>query len=147
MWCSRSFTPPVAASMVTRDVILSTLPLSRERSEESGAEGRDNGPRTILICILLKDRLLQNIVVRGPYFFEGTANKPNLYLIKRQSITKYRCSRSVERLCARSISPFETAKLKTHTFPGDPDTGCPATNQGVDEKRDAAVCGISFSIS
>ena len=29
-----------------------------ERSEESGEEGRDNGPRTSQIRILLKDRLL-----------------------------------------------------------------------------------------
>ena len=59
--------------------------------------GRDGGPRTSQICILLKYRLLQNIVVRGPHFFEGTANRVILHCIVSQRITKNRCSRSAYR--------------------------------------------------
>ena len=81
MWCSKSFTSPPAPSMVTRNVILSV-------SEESGEEGRDNGPRTSQICILLKYRFLQKSIVRGPHFFEGTANKVILHCIVFQWITK-----------------------------------------------------------
>ena len=36
-------------------------PCLSERSEESGEEGQDDGPRTSQICILLKDKLLQKI--------------------------------------------------------------------------------------
>ena len=74
MWYSRSFTPPdgsvygdrrvavqddkrQASFMVTRNVILSKECHS-ERSEESGEEGQDNGPRTSQIRILLKYKLL-----------------------------------------------------------------------------------------
>ena len=88
MWYSGSFTPPdgsvygdrrvavqddkrQASFMVTRNVILSKECHS-ERSEESGEEGRDNGPRTSQIRILLKDKLLQKSVVRG----EGTEKVP-----------------------------------------------------------------------
>ena len=108
-----------APSMVTRNVILSTSRCHSEQSEESGEEGRDNGPRTSQICILLKYRLLQKSIVRGPHFFEGTTNKVILHYVVSQWITKSCCSRSVERLCARGINPSETM-LKTHTFPGDP---------------------------
>ena len=59
--------------------------------------GRDGGPRTSQICILLKYRLLQNIVVRGPHFFEGTANRVILHCVVSQRITKNRCSRSAYR--------------------------------------------------
>ena len=56
VWCSRSFTPPPAAFRMTRD---------RLRS------GWDSKPRTSPICILLKDRLLQNIVVLSPLPVQG----------------------------------------------------------------------------
>ena len=68
-----------------------TIDGAARRSEGSGEEGRDNGPRTSQICILLKYKLLQKID----------------------------CSRSVERLCARGINPSKTTKSRTHTFPGD----------------------------
>ena len=47
--------------------------------EESGGEGWDNGPRTSQIRILLKAKLLQNIIVRGPCFFGVTTNKVILH--------------------------------------------------------------------
>ena len=59
--------------------------------------GRDGGPRTSQICILLKYRLLQNIVVRGPLKKVGTANRVILHYIVSQRITKNRCSRSAYR--------------------------------------------------
>ena len=46
--------------------------------------GRDNGPRTSQIRILLKDKLLQKSIVRGPYFFEGIANEVILYFTVSQ---------------------------------------------------------------
>ena len=91
---SRSFTPPPDPSLrlqilhsasgsvqddkwgasfrMTRNVIPSSC-------EESGGEGWDNGPRTSQIRILLKAKLLQNIIVRGPCFFGGTTNKVILH--------------------------------------------------------------------
>ena len=60
----------------------------RERSEESGEEGLDSGPRTSQIRILLKDKLLQKSVVRGPLRKVGTANKIILHCIVSQWITK-----------------------------------------------------------
>ena len=51
-------------------------------------KGGDYGPRTSLICILLKYRLLQKSIVRGPHFFEGTANKVILHYIVPQGIAK-----------------------------------------------------------
>ena len=77
-----------APSMVTRNVFLSTSRCHSEQSEESGEEGRDNGPRTSQIRILLKYRLLQKSIVRGPHFFGGTANKAVLHCIVSQWITK-----------------------------------------------------------
>ena len=70
--------------MVTRNVILSTSRCHSEHSEESEEEGRDNGPRTSQIRILLKDKLLQKSIVRGPYFFEGIANEVILYFTVSQ---------------------------------------------------------------
>ena len=60
-----------ASSMVTRNVFLSTSRCHSEQSEESGEEEWDNGPRTSQIRILLKYRLLQKSIVRGPHFFWG----------------------------------------------------------------------------
>ena len=78
-----------ASSMVTRNVFLSTSRCHSEQSEESREEGRDNGPRTSQIRILLKYRLLQKSIVRGPHFFGGgTANKVVLHCIVSQWITK-----------------------------------------------------------
>ena len=77
-----------ASSMVTRNVFLSTSRCHSEQSEESGEEGRDNGPRTSQIRILLKYRLLQKSIVRGPHFFWGTTNKVVLHCIVPQWITK-----------------------------------------------------------
>ena len=53
-----------------------------------------DGPRTRRFCILLNDRTLWKTVVRGPSFFEGTANKIILHYVVSQWITNYRCSRS-----------------------------------------------------
>ena len=55
-----------ASSMVTRNVFLSTSRCHSEQSEESGEEGRDNGPRTRLFCIVLYLSGLQKVDVRGP---------------------------------------------------------------------------------
>ena len=89
MWCSRSFTPPPAPSMVTRNVILSV-------SEESGEEGRDNGPRTRLFCIALCLSGLQ---------------KKLMFAVRRASL----------RTGQQSVRDNKTTKSKTHTFPGDPE--------------------------
>ena len=77
-----------ASSMVTRNVFLSTSRCHSEQSEESGEEGRDNGPRTSQIRILLKYRLLQKSIVRGPPKKVGTTNKAVLHCIVPQRITK-----------------------------------------------------------
>ena len=61
-----------ASFRMTRNVIPSSC-------EESGGEGWDNGPRTSQIRILLKAKLLQNIIVRGPCFFGVTTNKVILH--------------------------------------------------------------------
>ena len=50
---------------------------------------------------------------------QQTANKPHLYLVKRQVATKYRCSQS---LPVQGINPSETTKLRTHTFHSDPES-------------------------
>ena len=55
------------------------VPVIPSGCEESGGEGWDNGPRTSQIRILLKAKLLQNIIVRGPCFFGGTTNKVILH--------------------------------------------------------------------
>ena len=105
-------------------VILSTLSLSFWASAKNlEKKGGDYGPRTSWICILLKYKLLQKSIVRGPRFFEGTANKVILHCIVSQLITKSWCLRSVERLCTCGINLSETTKLKTHTFPGDLESG------------------------
>ena len=66
-----------------------------ERSEESGEEGQDNGPRTRHFCIYLNDRTLQKSVVRGPLKKVGIANKTILQHIDLLQDTKQACSRSV----------------------------------------------------
>ena len=53
------------------DKVAASSMTTRERLRS----GRDGGPRTSQICILLKYRLLQNIVVRGPLKKVGTANE------------------------------------------------------------------------
>ena len=64
-------------------------------SEEVGASHHrwlPDGPRT-------------NVVVRGPYFFDGTANTRFLYLSEYQDIMKSCCSRSVDRSASlRTVS-------------------------------------------
>ena len=76
---------------------------------------------------------------------QRTANKPDLYLVEKQIVTKYRCSRSPRksgdheqgdsalfcismnykklvfavRISVRGINPSEAIKSRTHTFSGD----------------------------
>ena len=96
MWYSRSFTSPPAASMVTRrSLVFGDKECLSERSEESGEEGQDNGPRTRHFCIYLNDRTLQKSVVRGPLKKVGTANKAISQHIDLLQDTKPACSRSV----------------------------------------------------
>ena len=106
--CSRSFTPPggfvygdkeTASSMVTV--------LFRFRMTY--------GPRTRYFRIFLNDNRLQKPIVRGPYFFEGTANKVILHYIVSQWITKSCCSRSAAP-AGSCINPSATAKLKYVLF-------------------------------
>ena len=61
------------------------------------------GPRTSKIYILLNDKLLQNIVVRGPLKKVGTANKQNSYSIGLQRLIKNRCSRSARQNPAKIV--------------------------------------------
>jgi hypothetical protein len=106
MWCFRSFTSPDGSAQDDRK----PAPFSMTRggciygdkechsehplvvilsvSEESGEEGRGLRTANKLICILLKYKLLQKSIVRGPCFFEGTTNKVILHYIVPQGITK-----------------------------------------------------------
>ena len=73
------------------------------------------GPRTRYFRIFLNDNRLQKPIVRGPYFFEGTANKVILHYIVSQWITKSCCSRSAAP-AGSCINPSATAKLKYVLF-------------------------------
>ena len=53
-------------------------------SEESGEEGRGLRTANKLICILLKYKLLQKSIVRGPPKKVGTANKGTLHYVVSQ---------------------------------------------------------------
>ena len=66
MWCFRSFSPPDGCAYGDKECL-------RERSEESGEEGLDSGPRTSQIRILLKDKLLQKSIVRT--FLRGSRTR------------------------------------------------------------------------
>ena len=72
--------------------------------------GWNNGPRTNRICILLKDRPLQNIVVRGPLKKVGTTNKVILHYIEYQRVTKKLMF--AVRIPVRGIKPSATTKVK-----------------------------------
>ena len=67
----KSFTPPGASSMVTRNVFLSA---AKNLEKKDGTTDRE--------------QLLQKSIVRGPHFFEGTANKVILHCIVSQLIAK-----------------------------------------------------------
>ena len=77
--------------------------------------GWNNGPRTNRICILLKDRPLQNIVVRGPLKKVGTTNIVILHYIEYQRVTK----KLMFAVCipVRGIKPSATTKVKNIWFP------------------------------
>ena len=135
-WHSRSFTPPPDPSLRLRLQILHSASGSVQDDkwgasfrmtrnvipsscEESGGEGWDNGPRTSQIRILLKTKLLQNIIVRGPCFFGGITTRLFCIVLYLNELRKVdvRGPFTEERLCARGINPSATTKLKTHTFP------------------------------
>ena len=64
--------------MVTRNVFLSA---AKNLEKKDGTTDREQAK-------LLKYRLLQKSIVRGPHFFEGTANKVILHCIVSQLIAK-----------------------------------------------------------
>ena len=74
------------SSMMTRNVI----PCGSEESDNYlyPSPPAAYGPRTRYFRISLNINVLQKSVVRGPHFFEGTANKVVLYCVVFQWITK-----------------------------------------------------------
>ena len=72
--------------MMTRNVI----PCGSEESDNYlyPSPPAAYGPRTRYFRISLNINVLQKSLVRGPHFFEGTANKVVLYCVVFQWITK-----------------------------------------------------------
>ena len=80
-----------------------------------------DGPRTSQICILLKYRLLQKSIVRGPHFFED--HEQGCFALHCVSVDYKKLMFAVrcpdERLCARDIQMLQILHSASGCVYGD----------------------------